>query len=161
MWVEQYVERKFHDALDFSRLWRPMYFSRCRGQPGRHQEVAGVNVAVWKLPNEIAADVGAEFFGQLASGRSGRRLAGLHDAAWQTDLAAVSQERARPLGEWNVPAAGAAKEQHNHGGRASRGGRGAEVAAVAQLVREASSVAASPAAAPSIAPSERERQPCG
>jgi hypothetical protein len=110
--VEQHIERQFDHALDFLDVRPPRYvwFETC-DNPGRHQKIAGKNIAIGELAENQVGCFESKFFVQLTKSRIDGRLAGIDGAAGKTDLTGVMGERERPFRKGQTPAAGSAEQQ--------------------------------------------------
>ena len=51
--IHEYGERQLDNALDFARIWPPLGFRADCGQPGSDDEIAGEDVAVGELADNV------------------------------------------------------------------------------------------------------------
>jgi len=103
--VEEQVDWQFNDVLNFSIVRLPDWFEIAgRGRyPRSHEKVAGENIAVWEVAENLDRRIEAEFLVEFTQGRFGGRFAGVDRSAGQADLAGVTGERVGAFGEWQVP----------------------------------------------------------
>ena len=93
-------------------MWSPNWLEFAGGgrDPRCHEKVAGENIAVGELAENLDRGIEAEFFVEFTQGRFGGRFAGVDHSAGQADLAGVARERVGTFGERQMPFAVAAKE---------------------------------------------------
>jgi hypothetical protein len=90
LFVEQDIEWHFDNRLDLSGVWSPIgdWLEAC-GDPWRHQKVAGENIAVGELAENLVRCLEAKFFVQFTQCCIEGRFAAVDCASWEADLAGV------------------------------------------------------------------------
>jgi hypothetical protein len=99
--IEEQLDRQLDDILDLAVVGAPSWLKLVgRGRHARgYEKVAGENIAVGELAENLDGGVEAEFFVELAQCCFGGRLAGVDRSARQTDLAGVTCKSVGTLGK--------------------------------------------------------------